>query len=197
VLVATLGIHAANGEAPPTDPVPTYDAAGAALADAQMQFDAQVALEKQAQEEAAKVEAARVAQEQARIDQERLRRQRAAVQARSNVRAASASPPVVSVDTGADCLVHMAPKERKSVAEAHRCWDGLLASYSWSVATAFNKMYCESGGNPWAIGPRTKYGTAQGLMQILPGGSFDPATNMAQAWKKYEGAGHSWSPWTC
>lgn len=82
-------------------------------------------------------------------------------------------------------------------AKAHACWDGLLGQYAWSTSKAFSVMMCESGGDPHNVGPPTRYGTAKGLMQVLPDGSFDPATNMAQAWKKYVGAGHSWSPWTC
>ena len=125
-------------------------------------------------------------------------------QRRSQLRAASARAPqavVISGDYAAPegCLVPMGPKDRKSRVEAHRCWDALLARYPWSQSVAFNKLYCESGGNPYAIGPwvtiRGKRYRAYGLMQILPDGSFDPGTNMSQAWSKYDDAG--WSPWQC
>lgn len=83
----------------------------------------------------------------------------------------------------------------KTVAEAHACWDGLIASYPWNTTTAFRIMYCESKGNPHAVGIPTRWGRAQGLFQILPGGSFDPATNAQQAWAKYQARG--WAPWVC
>lgn len=99
------------------------------------------------------------------------------------------------------CLAPMGPKDRKSIEESHRCWDDLIALYSWNHTTAFNKMFCESGGNPYALGTWVtikgqKY-RAEGLMQILPGGSHNPYINMNQAWGKYAGAGNSWSPWEC
>lgn len=77
--------------------------------------------------------------------------------------------------------------------QAHACWDALLARYPWSVSTAFSVMMCESEGNPYDINSSSG---ATGLMQIvLKGASTDPARNMAQAWDKYVGAGHSWGPW--
>lgn len=128
-----------------------------------------------------------------------------AVSVRSQASVATAAP-VVRVATAGSwsppegCLVPMSPKERKSVEEAHRCWDGLLAQYPWSQGVAFGKMFCESGGNPDSMGDWVKIGgrnyRAEGIMQILPGGSHDPATNMAQAWEKYSAAG-GWSPWQC
>lgn len=130
-------------------------------------------------------------------------RQRRAQQ--RTLRAASAATPQAVAISGdyvppEGCMVPMGPKERKESAEAHRCWDALLARYPWSQRTAFSKMYCESGGNPYAIGPwvtiNGKRYRAEGLMQILPGGSHDPATNMAQAWRKYSDAG-GWGPWQC
>jgi hypothetical protein len=56
----------------------------------------------------------------------------------------------------------------------------------------------ESGGDPNAVGPPTRWGVAIGLMQILgavlPGDLRDPAVNMRNAVKKYEDA-HGWTPW--
>jgi soluble lytic murein transglycosylase-like protein len=79
-----------------------------------------------------------------------------------------------------------------SIALAHACWDGLLARYSWSTSTAFSVMMCESHGNPH---DHNSSG-ATGLMQVIrPGASFDPETNMAQAWEKYVGSGGDWDPW--
>jgi soluble lytic murein transglycosylase-like protein len=173
-----------------------YTAAFVAADAAQRQMDAfQVQL--------AKAEADRVQQEQARIAQEsrdRAARARAA-RARTNVRAASVGPAVVVPSGPFDCMANHGAKWRMpSQALAHQCWDGLLAKYAWNQATAFSKLWCESGGNPWAANSSG----ARGLMQILSKdgaghyiGSFDPTTNIDQAWGKYEGAGHSWSPWVC
>lgn len=84
-------------------------------------------------------------------------------------------------------------------ASAHRCWDYLIAQHPWSASTAFRIMMCESHGNPYAANASG----ARGLMQILSKdkygnytGSFDPQTNMDQAWAKYQAA-HGWSPWVC
>lgn len=56
----------------------------------------------------------------------------------------------------------------------------------------------ESGGDPNAVGPPTRYGVAVGLMQILgavlPGDLRDPEVNMRNAVKKYRDA-HGWTPW--
>ena len=105
-------------------------------------------------------------------------------------------PAVVAQDTSG-CLggwnQRMSAEQRR--ARAHACWDGLIAQYAWNQATAFRIMMCESGGNPYAVGPPTRYGRAKGLMQIMGYGSFDPATNMAQAWNIYSRRG--WSPWVC
>jgi hypothetical protein len=61
----------------------------------------------------------------------------------------------------------------------------------------------ESGGDPGAVGPPTKWGVAIGVMQILgavlPGNLHDPAVNMRNAIKKWRDApngGRNWTPWT-
>lgn len=79
----------------------------------------------------------------------------------------------------------------KSLAEAHACWDGLLARYPWPTSTAFSVMYCESKGDPWAYNP--SFG-ATGLMQILHGPT-DPAANVTLAFRMW--TERSWSPWVC
>lgn len=84
----------------------------------------------------------------------------------------------------------------KSRDHAWNCYGPILQRYGWNAQRAFNILMCESQGHPGAVGPRTKWGRAQGLMQILPGGSFDPEANIAQAWQKYSAAG-GWSPWVC
>lgn len=162
----------------------------------------------------AQAQEAQFAQEQAERDQagaayrreiRRQERERAAREAEAARQRASRSQPkpapvaaaaAPAADPGGDCFSWPRMSQAERVAKAHRCWDGLLAQYSWNQATAFRIMMCESGGNPRAIGPQTRYGRAQGLMQILPNGSLDPATNMAQAWGKYQRAG-GWGPWSC
>jgi len=89
------------------------------------------------------------------------------------------------------CMAPMGPLDAKSVAEAHRCWDGLIALYPWSQSKAFAVMYCESKGNPYADNPHS---SATGLMQIL-GGPTDPKANMHQAYGMYSQRG--WQPWSC
>lgn len=71
----------------------------------------------------------------------------------------------------------------------------LLAQYGWNVAVAATKLFCESRGDQNAVGPSTRYGRAKGLMQVMGYGSFDPATNIAQAWAIYSKRG--WAPWAC
>jgi hypothetical protein len=52
-------------------------------------------------------------------------------------------------------------------------------------------MMCESGGNANAYNARSG---ATGLFQIL-GGPFDPAANVAMAFRMWQQRG--WQPWTC
>ena len=79
------------------------------------------------------------------------------------------------------------------VAQAHACWDNLIARYSWPTARVFSVMMCESRGNPYDIGIPTRYGRAVGLMQDM-GGPEDPAANMEVAYQKYKASG--WGPWS-
>lgn len=75
-------------------------------------------------------------------------------------------------------------------------WQGLVRCL-WGprAPEAFRVVACESGGNPNATGARTRWGRAVGVFQILPNGSYDPETNVRQAWAKFSRAG--WSPWVC
>lgn len=74
-------------------------------------------------------------------------------------------------------------------------WRPLVSQYPWSVETVLRIMKCESGGNPNAVGPRQPNGSHPiGLMQIL-NGPFDPAANIALAYKMYSQRG--WQPWAC
>lgn len=82
---------------------------------------------------------------------------------------------------------------QQTAAQAHACWDGLIAGpadspYTWSTSRAFSVMMCESHGNPWAHNSSG----ANGLMQDL-NGPMDPAQNMAVAYGKYKSSG--WGPW--
>jgi len=115
---------------------------------------------------------------------------------RVHVAASTQPAPMATGNYGGDCLHGWSDVSGSArTARAHACWDGLLAQYPWSTSKAFAVMMCESGGDPYNVGPPTRYGTAKGLMQVLPDGSFDPATNMAQAWDKYKARG--WQPWVC
>lgn len=78
-------------------------------------------------------------------------------------------------------------------AEMVRCWDPLVRRWPWpSIPKVFHVMFCESGGDPWA-GPAHPY---HGLMQIGPGGPFDPRQNLAAAWAK-SNHGTAWGQWEC
>ncbi len=104
-----------------------------------------------------------------------------------SVRTAAAAP---EAPAPGGCLRH----GPKSIAEAHSCWDGLIAQYSWPQATMFRIMYCESHADPWARNPSG----ATGLFQVIESdASTDPTTNVRQAWAKYVGAGYSTRPWVC
>ncbi len=89
------------------------------------------------------------------------------------------------------CMEPMGPTQAKSIDEAHYCWDGLLARFAWPQGKAFDIMYCESSGNPYADNPNS---TANGLMQILDGPS-DPYANVSLAHEMYVQRG--WQPWVC
>lgn len=88
-----------------------------------------------------------------------------------------------------------------SEAEAHRCWDQLIAAFEWvhkgvraSFAKVFSVMMCESSGKSTALGPPSKEGTPTGLMQIKRGPT-DPVANMRLAAKMFGERG--WQPWAC
>lgn len=65
-----------------------------------------------------------------------------------------------------------------------------------SAGHACSVLMCESGGNPGAVGPVQRDGSARpvGLMQVK-GGSTDPEANIAQAAAMHEDRG--WQPWAC
>lgn len=71
-----------------------------------------------------------------------------------------------------------------------------LVSCLWGSAApqAFRVVQCESGGDPNNTGPLTRYGRARGLFQIM-NGSYDPETNVRQAWAKY--VVNRWRQWVC
>ena len=85
----------------------------------------------------------------------------------------------------------MPPEAAKPRAEAHACWDSLLAKYSWPQYEAFDVLYCESKGNPWAHNPSG----AEGLFQDMDGPQ-SPAANVAVAYDKWQSGGDSfWDAW--
>jgi hypothetical protein len=67
-------------------------------------------------------------------------------------------------------------------------WRALVAQHPWNVAVAERVLWCESRGDPNAHNAG-----ANGLFQIL-GGPFDPAANVALAYRMYSARG--WQPWT-
>ncbi len=72
------------------------------------------------------------------------------------------------------------------------------------VAFAVAIALCESSGNPNAVGPRTRYGSAVGLWQIMPPGDNgesgaslkNPQVN-ARAMASRSRMGTNWQPWEC
>lgn len=70
--------------------------------------------------------------------------------------------------------------------------DSLLAQYDWPVWQAHAVAICESGGNPSAA--NYSAGAHLGLFQVT-NGSFDPATNISQAYAKYRDGVSRGNPW--
>lgn len=75
----------------------------------------------------------------------------------------------------------------------------LVAQYSWNVETALAVMRAESGCNSMAANWTDRHATCKGsfgLFQIacMDGQVFDPAQNVAIAYRKYQSRG--WQPWT-
>lgn len=69
-------------------------------------------------------------------------------------------------------------------------WEPLVATFTdWNVADVCSVLWCESRGDPNA-----RNGRYHSLMQV-GGGSFDPATNIAQAHAMWLRRG--WQPWEC
>lgn len=69
-------------------------------------------------------------------------------------------------------------------------WQEIVASYSWPLDQALAIVWCESRNDPNAYNPSG----ATGLFQIM-NGSYDPATNIAQAWAKYQDGVRTGNPW--
>lgn len=72
----------------------------------------------------------------------------------------------------------------------------IIGSYSWNFEEAVAVARCESGLNSNAYNPSS----ATGLFQIIGGNPamFDPATNVAAAWAKYQDGvrrGNRWYHW--
>lgn len=71
-----------------------------------------------------------------------------------------------------------------------RTYDALFRQYNWNVAVAEAICQAESRGNPTAVSRTNDYG----LMQLHNMKIFDPAENIAAAYKKYQSQG--WQAWT-
>jgi hypothetical protein len=69
----------------------------------------------------------------------------------------------------------------------------LISQYPWPVEQALSVARCESGLNPMARNPSG----ATGLFQIIGGNDamFDPATNIAAAYRKYLDGVSRGNPW--
>lgn len=110
-------------------------------------------------------------------------------------------PPVQPIEPVTPAPVQQAPAPVAHVA-AVGCGSYIseFQKYSWSVTTAVAICQAESGGNPYAISPTCD----RGLMQVncihsdMVSGNlsalYDPATNIAVAYRIYSSAG--WSAWT-
>jgi hypothetical protein len=123
-----------------------------------------------------------------RVVQQRASRSAAAPRVIPPTTNAAPAPPPDNSNIPAGCMTNAT----KSIPEAHRCWDGLIANYSWPHNEAFAVMYCESRGNSYADNPRS---SATGLFQILHG-PVDPTANVATAYNMHSSRG--WQPWeTC
>lgn len=73
-------------------------------------------------------------------------------------------------------------------------WGHLIDDYPWDWQEACSVMDCESDGYASAYSSSG----CVGLMQICPRGSSDPATNLAQAYAKWQygvGYGNRWGEW--
>lgn len=74
----------------------------------------------------------------------------------------------------------------------------LVSQYSWNVSVAMAVMQAESGCNPNAANLTDSHATCKGsfgLFQIacFDGQVYDPAQNIAVAWRKYQA--RNWQPW--
>lgn len=70
----------------------------------------------------------------------------------------------------------------------------IIAQYAWPVDAAMKVMQQESGCNPNAISPTNDHG----LFQLNNNPVYDPAQNIAIAYKKYSNArigSNNWSAW--
>ena len=69
----------------------------------------------------------------------------------------------------------------------------IIASYGWPLQEALDVAQCESGMNPLARNPSG----ATGLFQLIGGNDamFDPATNVAAAYRKYLDGVAKGNPW--
>lgn len=73
-------------------------------------------------------------------------------------------------------------------------WGYIIDDYDWNLDEACSVIDCESDGYVYA----TSHTGCKGLFQICPNGSYEPETNVSQAWGKYQyglSYGNRWGEW--
>ena len=80
------------------------------------------------------------------------------------------------------------PVERAEGGGGASSWRAIVCGNAWPCEWALAVIQCESGGDPNAYNPAGPY---IGLFQIW-NGSYDVATNVAQAWALYSDGGNHW-----
>lgn len=79
---------------------------------------------------------------------------------------------------------------RKTLQDAHRCWDGLIAQWGdWPQSRMFSIMFCESTGDQNSINASNHVGLFQ-----IDGGVTDPYANANQAHEMWKS--RKLQPWT-
>lgn len=110
------------------------------------------------------------------------------------------TPTATRIPATATPVPYVAPTPRPyaapvAAAAAAGDWTAIVCSVPWPCGQALSVMQCESSGNPNATDYLSGY--HHGLFQV-GGGSFDPATNVRQAYLLYlEGVriGNPWYHW--
>jgi soluble lytic murein transglycosylase-like protein len=117
--------------------------------------------------------------------------------------ASADAPTTTEAPLVVEAIVAEEPKPKPSKRYACEDWRHLVEQYDWDVDLALRVMEKESSCNPTATNPeahRNRDGSvfcygSYGLMQVSchDGVLYDPAENIAVAYRKYKAGG--WSPW--